>query len=312
MRSPRALAAALALTLTTSAALAEPTRQQWMEWKQLNESAQKALREGRAGDAVDALRRADAIHKSPTLDVTLAGALAAAGRLVEAQQLYTRLADSTDPGVLWKRARDAAKKARSALAPRVPSLRVVLRGPPGATLRIDGAAATSGDEVPLDPGAHTVRAAGEGLTTVERTVSLAPGERSQLILDLAASGGSRFEAAPGASGGGSRVPGGVLIGVGGAALVVGGALGGLAFSAASAAKDRCTGSSCPPAASADIDRSKAFGNASTGLIIGGGAIAVAGIVLAVVAPFGKKDDPAKDARLTPILGPGVVGVAGRF
>jgi hypothetical protein len=313
MRSSLVFGGALALALTTNAALAEPTRQQWMEWKQLNESAQRALREGRPGDAVDALRRADAIHKSPTLDVSLAGALLAAGRLVEAHRVYTTVAGSTDPGILWKRARDAAKKALLDLSPRVPSLRVVLRGPPGASLSIDGAPATSGGDLLLDPGQHTVRASGEGLAPVERSVSLAPGERSQLILELApAGGGTRFEAASASSGGGSRVPGGILLGVGGAALAVGGVMGGVALSAAGAAKDHCTGSTCSPAAAADIDRSKLFGNASTGLVIAGGAVAVAGIVLAVVAPGGKKDDAAKDARITPILGPGMVGVAGRF
>jgi hypothetical protein len=313
MRSALALAAALALASTVGVARAEPTRQQWQEWKQLNESAQKALREGRPNDAVEALRRADAIRKSPTLDVSLAGALIAAGRLVEAHEIYTRIANSTDPAILWKRARDTAKKALVDLAPRVPSLRVVLRAPRAASLTVDGASATAGNELPLDPGQHTVRASGEGLAPVERTISLAPGEHSQLVLEMAPSGGgTRFEAAPGGSGGGSRVPGGILIGVGGAALVVGGVLGGLAFSAASAAKQHCTGSRCTSAATPDIDRSMAFGNASTGLFIGGGAVTVTGIVLAIVAPGGKSDEAPKAARFQPVLGPGTVGVAGRF
>ena len=71
---------------------------------------------------------------------------------------------------------------------------------------------------------------------------------------------------------------------------------------------------CPAAAESDISRSKLYGNVSTGMLIGGGAVAVTGIVLAIVAPGGKKksDEGAKSGWVVPWVGGDQVGVAGTF
>jgi hypothetical protein len=307
-----AAALAIALASLSTTALAAPTKQEWAEWKKLVETAKKAMREGRPGDAVTSLQRADSIHKSPSVDVDLASALAASGKLVEARAIYARVAESKEHGVLWKRARDASKKALAELGPKVPSLRVSVSGAPGASVTVDGNKVETGSDVPIDPGEHTVSASAEGFRAAEKAVSLAIGQHEVVNLDLVASG-----PASGADGAdkphGSRVPGIVLLSVGGAALAVGGVLGGLAFSAVSSAKEVCKGDVCPPSASDDISRSKTFGNASTGLFIGGGALAVTGIVLTIVAPGGKKAEDGKDkVGVVPVFGPGMVGLAGRF
>jgi hypothetical protein len=98
---------------------------------------------------------------------------------------------------------------------------------------------------------------------------------------------------------------------GGLLLVLGGVFGGLAFSAAGSAKAQCNGNVCLPTAQDDIDHSKTFGNVSTGMFIAGGAVAVAGVVLAIVAPGGSSA-PAKNARVVPWIGGDQVGVAGTF
>lgn len=314
MRPRRLISCALcavALASVPGTALADPTRQEWAEWKQLVESGKKAMREGRPKDAVTALQRAEGIHKSPSVEVDLATALTAAGKLVEARKVLTRVAESTDQGVIWKRARDAAKKALADLSPRVPSLRIAVSGAPGAAVSVDGEKVTTDADVAVDPGDHTVRATADGFREVERTVSLAAGKRESITLEMVAAAPSG--AATASEQRGSRVPGIVLLSIGGAALAAGGVLGGLAFSAVGSAKAACAGTDCPPSAAADIDRSKLFGNASTGLFIGGGVVAAVGIVLTIVAPGGKKADPPKDsAAITPFVGPGTVGVAGRF
>lgn len=316
MRTPRfsALTALLALSLVSlsGSALADPTQKEWAEWKKLVETAKKAMRDGRPADAVTSLQRADSIHKSPSLDVDLAGALAAAGKLVEARAIYTRVAESKAPGILWKRARDASKKALGDLTPRIPSLQITVGGAPGAAVTVDGQNVATGSDLPLDPGDHTISASADGYRTVEKTVSLTPGKREVVNLDLVPSA-----PAPGAEAGakahGSRVPGIVLVSFGGAALAVGGVFGGLAFSAVSSAKGVCKGDVCPASASDDIDRSKTFGNVSTGLFIGGGVVAAVGVVLTIVAPGGKKGDEGKEtAGVVPLVGPGMVGLAGRF
>lgn len=314
MRSPRlvvlALAAAALISGSSAPALAEPTQKQWAEWKQLVESSKKAMREGRPGDAAEALRRAHGIHQSPTVEVDLAAALTASGKLVEARKLFAKLAASTEPGVIWKRARDAAKKALADLDPRVPKLRVTIKGSAGAAVTVDGANIPTDADVPLDPGDHRVVATADGFVTVERSVSLAAGKQEQVTLEMAA---TPAPAAPPEDSRGSRVPGIVLLGVGGAGLIVGGVFGGLAFSAASTAKAQCKGNLCPAAAQSDIDRSRLHGNVSTGLFIGGGVVAAVGIVLTIVAPGGKKAEPQKDSvALTPLLSPDMMGLAGKF
>lgn len=315
MRSLRLvpLAVAVAALSIASPAAADPSQKEWAEWKQLVEAGKKAMREGQPAAAVDTLRRADAIHKSPSLDVDLATALAAAGKLVEARALFLRVSQSSDPSILWKRARDAAKKALADLEPRVPTLRVTVSGASGASVTVDGQKIATGSDSPFDPGNHTIVASADGYRTIERTVNLGAGKHDVISLDMVASGTSAPAAAPEEKSTGSRVPGIVLLSVGGAALVAGGVFGGLAFSAVSDAKAVCKGTSCPASAAADIDRSKTFGNVSTGLFIGGGLVAVVGIILTAVAPGGTKAEPAKDAiHLSPFVGPGSAGVTGRF
>lgn len=313
MRSVRhvstALGAAALVSLFSSAVLAEPTAREWAEWKRLRQSAQTAMHAGRAGDAVDALRRADSIHKSPTVDLELGLALAAAGKLVEARSVLGALAASTDPGVLVKRARDAAKKALVNLTPRVPSLEVTVSGAGGAQVEvtIDGAKVSTGSAVEVNPGEHTVRATADGFSAAERSVRVAEGRRAPVTLELVAPNAVARSAkdVPGSSG--SRVPGAVVLSVGGAGLIVGAIFGGLAMSAAGSAKEHCLGNDCTPAASDDISRSKTFGDVSTGMFIGGGVVAVVGIVLTIVAPGGKDT-----AGVAPFIGPATVGLAGRF
>lgn len=314
MRSPRlasALAAAALVTTISLTSSAEPTQKQWAEWKQLVEKAKKAMREGRAGDAVEALQRAGSIHKSPTVEVDLAAALTTAGKLVEARKVLVRLRDSNEQSVIWKRARDAAKKALADLEPRVPRLRISVKGVVGAAVTVDGATVATDSDVAVDPGNHTIVATADGYRTLERAVSLAAGKQEILLLEMEAVAPATPASAEDSRG--SRVPGVILLSVGGAGLIAGGVFGGLAFGAVSKAKEQCTGNVCAPAAQSDIDRSKLFGNLSTGLLIGGGVVAAVGVVLTIVAPGGKKSDAPKDtASITPLLGPGLVGMAGTF
>jgi hypothetical protein len=315
---PLALAFGAAALLSFSAlpALAEPTPKEWSEWKQLTESGKKAMREGRVGAAVEAFRRADKIHKSPTLDVDLAAALVVAGKLVEAEKLLLAVTETKDPGIVHKRARDAAKKALGDLGPKVPRLRITVSGAAGAQVTVDGASASVGAEIKVDPGEHVVRATADGAIAAEKTLTLAEGKVESVMLSLAPAAPSAAEV-PAEKGGGSRVPGIVVLSVGGAGLAVGAVFGGLAFGAASSAKSLCSGTSCPPSAQSEIDRSKAMGNVSTGLFIGGGVVAAVGVVLTILAPGGraKADEAPKDkpsASLQPFVGPGTMGLHGRF
>jgi hypothetical protein len=296
MKSPRlrTLVAAFfaigaALTLS-NAALAAPT-----------------AKETRWADAITALKKADKLDPNPALAVDLAQAQVGAGKLIEASKTLSIVAEGTDNAHGAKKAREAAKKALADLKPRIPSVTVKVKGAPAdkVSLVIDGIDVDASGEVAVNPGDHTVGAGADGFVSVEKEVHFAEGAHERVTLTLVAK-----QAAPVADkASGSRVPGAVVTAIGGAALAAGGVFGGLAFSATSTAKAQCSGLICPPTAQNDIARAKLFGNVSTGMFIGGGAVAVTGIVLLAVAPGGgKSDDAAKSARVMPWFGPGGAGL----
>jgi hypothetical protein len=100
--------------------------------------------------------------------------------------------------------------------------------------------------------------------------------------------------------------------VGGAALAVGGVLGGLAISKKSESNKTDCSSVTNVCSDAGISlRAKAitFGNASTALFIAGGVIAGAGIIVFATAPRGSAQSQTT-ARL--VAGPFGVGVEGGF
>jgi hypothetical protein len=188
-------------------------------------------------------------------------------------------------------------------------VKVTVKGPTGkASVMLDGIEVDGSGEIPADPGDHNVGASAPGFKPVEKEVKLAEGARQTVEIALEPVAVAKVQEERS----GSRVPGIVVLSIGGAALAVGGVFGGLAFSATSAAKAQCVGNLCPASAQSDISRSKLYGNVSTGMLIGGGAVAVTGIVLTIVAPGGSKKKDEKSARVVPWVGADQVGVAGSF
>lgn len=107
---------------------------------------------------------------------------------------------------------------------------------------------------------------------------------------------ARGDAAP--SHGGVSPVGPVIAAVGGAAIVAGAVLGGLALAESDSARAGCVDTSCPPDARAGIDGARMLAYGADGLIFGGLAVAAAGIVLSFVLVEG--DD---DVRASAICGP---------
>jgi hypothetical protein len=313
-RPPRLLAvsalAALIASLS-SAALAAPSGKDRADARALVTDARKAMKDKRWADALSALKKAERLDPTPALSVELAQAQVAAGKLVEAQRTLASVVAGTDPAPTAKRARDAAKKDLDDLKARVPTVKLVVTGPPAGqvTMLVDGIE-VEGDEIPLDPGNHTIGAEAKGYASAEKEVYLGEGERQELPLRLVAR-----DAAKGKDQDrdrkGSRVPGAVVTSVGAAGLLVGGIFGGLAFQATSSAKALCKDDICPGSASGAVSRATTFGNVATGMLVAGGAVAVTGVVLILVAPGGKPDEAPKSAsaRVSPWVGPGGAGLA---
>jgi hypothetical protein len=169
--------------------------------------------------------------------------------------------------------------------------------------------------VPLDPGAHRVVAMAPGRAQREFEVILVEGQHAEIEVEPGApiETGAAAEAAMALSGHDDAGPStrrlltyGVL-GVGGAGIIVGVAVGIAAGSKHSAIDRECNDSStCPSSAQGDIDSFHSLRTWSTIGYVSGVAGLATGVVLWLTAP--KSDTPASALW----LGPASAGVAGRF
>jgi tetratricopeptide (TPR) repeat protein len=115
--------------------------------------------------------------------------------------------------------------------------------------------------------------------------------------------------------GGARpvlITGVVLGAVGVASLVSGAVLGAISLGDLATAEDDpnlCPDHTCSPAGRAWVDAAETRGNAATGLLVLGGALAATGVVMVTFDLTSKHDDdPAPQLALTPAIGPGDAGV----
>jgi len=211
------------------------------------------------------------------------------------------------------------KQHLDAVGPQVPWLRILLApsSPPGTTVTLDGAPlapASLGVEIPIDPGKHAVAATAPGAP--ERRYEVSVGAAEHRALDVAPqvafpepSGGVPDSPAPRGLG---WTLGIVALGAGGASLVVGAGTGGAAIAKRASTVTLCPlgPARCPASAQSGIDAYDRLGAASTATFVLGGALAATGVILVVTSRRGGK--PAAGAWIAPVLGPGVLGVQGRF
>ncbi len=296
------------ISTLSPAALAAPSGKDRADARALVTDGRKAMKDKRWADAVVALKKAERLDPTPALSVELAQAQVAAGKLTEAQRTLLSVAPAAGGADLVKK---AAKKALDDLKARVPTVKVIVAGPPAAQVStlVDGIE-VDGDEIPLNPGDHTISVEAKGYAPAEKDVHLAEGARQEVRLQLVARAAVAAEG-QGQAPKGSRVPGVIVTSIGAAGVLVGGVFGGLAFKATSTAKAQCQGDVCPASAGPDVSRSKTYGNVATGMLIAGGAVAVTGIVLIIAAPGGGKADDAPkaaSARVSPWFGPGGAGI----
>lgn len=152
----------------------------------------RAIEQGRWADGLDRFERAEAlIHATPHL-LYIARASVKLGKLVRANEAYMKIIrEELAPRSpkAFVEARRAAISEEAALAPRLPKLRIVVKGERArdATVTIDGTAlprALVGVAQPADPGAHTLRASAPGWTSDEVTATLAEGATETVTLEL--------------------------------------------------------------------------------------------------------------------------------
>jgi len=190
----------------------------------------------------------------------------------------------------------------------------------GALISIDGnehGATPLAEPVLVDRGEHEVVATAGGEMIHRELVEVAGG--GEAVVEIT-SGAKHIEPAGGGEGGGNggeadgprRVWTWVALGVGGAALAAGGAIGGVVMSKASKLEENCPDKQCPQSQWSELDKAENLAMTSNILLGVGAAAVVAGVVLFFVEPGASEEEPA--VALVPTAGPQGAGVSlgGRF
>ena len=329
----------LALSLVFSAApltrlaFAEPSDADRATARELGTSGLEALEKKDYPRARDLLTRADRLFRAPTLELGLARAQVASGKLVAARETYARLArepvTATSPDA-FKNAVELGKKELAAVEPRVPTLVLSVDGVKEPTLMIDGEAVPSfilGARRPVDPGKHKLDVTAPGYFPQHRDFAAKEGEtvelRVTMVKDVAVAvpetptvetgtSTTRATGAPGApvsKSPPSKQPlfGYIALGIGGAALATSAVTGVLAIGKKSDLDDRCPNGACPPEAQSTHDSFLTLRTVSTIGFLAGVVGVGTGVTLLLTAP--KRPNRT---GVAPTLGPGYVGLSGKF
>jgi hypothetical protein len=199
-----------------------------------------------------------------------------------------------------------AAEYQSKLEPRVPKIVVQIEQPPASlVVTLDGSTGAKPIDanlpVPVDLGDYTVIARADGYrelstkvhvtsegatTTVPVSLALVHGQDNVVVTHEVA---PQPAPAPEPSTSHRKRYGYIAMGVGGAALATGVVFGVIANGKWSDAKAVCGGTTCPTQMQVDqaqalVADARSSGNLSTGLVVAGGVIAAAGVVLWLTAP----------------------------
>lgn len=353
MKTSQLLLATLLLssTFASTAALAQSADADKATARDLAIEGYKALQSKDYAAAVDRFTRADALYHAPTVILGLARAHVGLGKLVSAQELYSRIAHESLPSnasATMKKAVVDAEKELDALVRRIPSVVINVKGNDAPRVTLDGIevrAAALGVKRPVDPGKHVVAASAAGFVTSEVTVNLAEGKSESVTLELkprqAEPPPPVVAVAPAATPAvptvappppapvrphqpepvpnqikenvsTQRTTGFVMLGVGAAGLLVGSITGGLALGKHSDITKTCPDGHCPPEQKADLEpKIASYDTMGTLSTIG----CIAGGALAATGAILILTAPKKtttQATVTPLVGLGFIGAKGVF
>jgi tetratricopeptide (TPR) repeat protein len=298
------LGLAALLTVTTHDASAQGDQPMTKELDAARALANAGLAFYESGDytaALERLRNAEAIYHAPPHLLYIARCLDKLGRLVEARDTYQRVADEpVDPAAppQFAKAKEAATEELPRVAARIARLTVVVDGATDdLTLRIDEAELSNdrfGTPIEVDPGEHQVTVLRPGAEPSIEVVTIVEGadETVQLGAPSSPAGSTDAGDSPSTSEGPSLVGPAVLLGVGGAGLLLGAVMGGLALDKRQKLDEACPDpTSCASENRALEDDGRTFGHVSTAGFVVGGAAAAGGIAWLIYVL--SQDDPGE-------------------
>jgi hypothetical protein len=279
-------------------------------------------------EALPEFRASLELFRSPNTRLYVGLCLQRLGRFADAFAELSRTAAEAGDLVATDRryegARDLARRSLAEVEPRVAQLSVrVVDPPPGVTVRVGTTtldAAALGVAIPFDPAEVTVVAEAPGFLPTRQSVRLTPGGRATIELAMrrapVTAGVTPPVTTPGEyvpptrRGGGVRVAGFVVAGLGAASLVTFGVLGGMASSQYDDLSRVCPVRACGPAQVAQIDDGVGLTTGANVMLGVGIVAAVAGVVMIAVGGPKAATEPAAMAYVDPASG--TVGVRGAF
>jgi len=320
----------LCVLLSASLALAKPSYRDVRTARKLAREGRALIKRGKFQRAAKKFKKADDLVPAPSYKLELAKMLIELGDLLRAGEVLEAAVDTSPRQWAEKKAKKRSAKLLDEVHERTPSLEVQIFEPEASkvTVTIDDEDYDVADgELELNPGEYDVAAEAKGYEPLHRKVELKEGDRKSVEVSLKRIGGDDEESQDEAGGGGlSPIPAYVAWGVGGVALGLGVGFGIAAIKSTNEVLQyyKCEDNVCPPDAEEDLAIAKLNGNVSTaGFIIGGVGVA-AGTVLFLLADKGsadeagdEQDEPDEEGSLLrlearPLLGPGFVGLTGRF
>lgn len=267
--------------------------------------------DGKWREALALFREAESLYHSPVFVLYAARCFRSAGELLLARTEYQRVlseALKSDAPSSWVEAQVDGRVELAVLTAEIPSVIVsVVRGSATTELSVDGRPLRADSAMDLDPGPHTF-VARDGERHVQRVLMLRPKDQLQrVVLEfpvVAPSPRERPAPRPPAVTRGPNVTGMVVTGVGGAVLVAGAVVGGVALARAADVRDAypksCVGSTCPSSQRAGIEDEarpvRTLATVSDVLLISGAALTVTGVVL-LLTKTGAPTQPSARAPL---------------
>ena len=321
-----ALSIAVTGALVTPRVLAQTSESDRATARALAEEGNKALAAKDYALAEDRFRRADALIRAPSLMVDHARALVGLGRFAEAYATYDAARkEKLAPGApaAFRRAVTEAERGVKELEPKIAWVTIRVSGPSEPLVKLgerEVPLSALGTAVPADVGSRTIQVSAEGYVSKEAPLSLVPGQRAEVELELEP---VRVEPPPAPppptvkhvvqkpppQESRSNTLAYVALGVGGAGLAIGAVTGVLFLSEHSELTAVCT-NGCPPSAHDDLSRYHFYSYTSAISLCVGLVGAGTGVALLLTKP--KDTEQQKAAHVTPYVSVGSVGVEGTF
>lgn len=299
--------------------------------RELGKEGMKLADQGKCEQAIDKLARAEKLFHAPTILTRLGECQVKTGKLVAGTESLQRvvhepLPDKAPPQFI--KARDKAQKILNDVQSKIAKLKINVNAPAKTevAIKIDGEVVSSaliGADRPTDPGEHFIEATAPGFLKSSETVVLKEGGSGEVTLNMKVDpdappppppddhrdvANPPPSIPPQQSGSGLRTAGIVVLGVGGAGVVLGAIFGLVAVGNKSDLDKTCpVKDMCPPGTQGKIDSANTMGWVSTiGFVAGGVAVAVGATMILISGGSAPK---RAGTQFSPWVGPGTAGAA---